>query len=68
MVVGASVAGLLAARSLSESFEEVLVRERDELPDLPMVRKGVPQSGHVHGLLARDGRRWTSCSRGSAKS
>ncbi len=53
MVVGASVAGLLAARSLSESFEEVLVLERDELPDLPMVRKGVPQSGHVHGLLAR---------------
>ena len=32
MVIGASIAGLSAARVLSDSFSEVTVYERDELP------------------------------------
>ncbi|MGO9156295.1 FAD-dependent oxidoreductase [Mycobacterium sp.] len=57
VVLGASMAGLLAARSLSEFFDAVTVVERDPLPDtLPdncAARRGVPQGRHLHGLLAR---------------
>jgi 2-polyprenyl-6-methoxyphenol hydroxylase-like FAD-dependent oxidoreductase len=53
VVVGASMAGLLAARVLSETFAEVTVVERDTLPDDPIARRGVPQGRHAHGLLAR---------------
>lgn len=53
LVLGASMAGLLAARVLSERFGEVLLLERDELPDAAVARKGVPQATHAHGLLAR---------------
>jgi len=49
-VVGGSVAGLLAARVLSSSFERVLVFERDDLRRTG-ARKGVPQANHVHVLL-----------------
>jgi len=54
VVVGGSVAGLLAAaRVLTDHAEEVVVVDRDELADGPAERKGVPQGRHVHGLLAR---------------
>lgn len=53
LVVGASIAGLLAARVLQESFDRVTVVDRDELPDSPVTRRGVPQAVHSHGLLAR---------------
>jgi 2-polyprenyl-6-methoxyphenol hydroxylase-like FAD-dependent oxidoreductase len=46
------MSGLLAARALSRHFERVTVVERDVLPQGAEVRKGVPQSGHAHGLLA----------------
>ena len=52
IVLGASVAGLLAARALSDSFEDVLLIERAELPDDPAPRPTVPQGRHSHGLLA----------------
>lgn len=52
IVLGASIAGLLAARVLSNSFEEVLLIERAELPDDPAPRPTVPQGRHSHGLLA----------------
>jgi 2-polyprenyl-6-methoxyphenol hydroxylase-like FAD-dependent oxidoreductase len=55
-VIGASIAGLLAARALSEYFEKVTVIERDALPDGRDPRKGVPQGRHAHGLLARGSR------------
>jgi flavin-dependent dehydrogenase len=51
VVVGASIAGLSAARVLSERFDEVVVCERDELSDAPAGRRGVPQGRHVHALL-----------------
>ncbi len=53
IVMGASMAGLLAARVLSERFDEVLLIERDALPDWPALRKGTPHAGHAHGLLVR---------------
>jgi 2-polyprenyl-6-methoxyphenol hydroxylase-like FAD-dependent oxidoreductase len=53
IVVGGSIAGLLAARVLSRWFDRVTVLDRDELPLESTHRKGVPQSRHAHGLLAR---------------
>jgi phytoene dehydrogenase-like protein len=53
VVLGASLAGLLAARVLSDNFTDVLLLERDELPAGAAPRKGTPQAVHPHGLLAR---------------
>lgn len=52
VVVGASVAGLLAARVLAEAYERVTVVERDRLPAVGDGRQAVPQGRHVHALLA----------------
>ncbi|MFC4037723.1 FAD-dependent oxidoreductase [Dactylosporangium siamense] len=52
-MLGASVAGLLAARVLSESFATVTVFDRDTLPAGAANRKGVPQDEYAHGFLAR---------------
>jgi 2-polyprenyl-6-methoxyphenol hydroxylase-like FAD-dependent oxidoreductase len=53
VVIGGSIAGLLAARVLSDSHATVIVLDRDDLPAGHEHRKGVPQSRHAHGLLAR---------------
>ena len=53
VVIGAGIAGLLAASALSEAFPSVTVYDRDTLPDGPHARKGVPQSWQAHGLHAR---------------
>jgi len=53
LVVGASIAGLLAARVLSDHFEEVVLIDRDSLPEDAMDRKGVPQGRYYHVLLIR---------------
>lgn len=52
IVIGASMAGLITARVLSEHFEKVIVLERDEPGEAPEPRKGVPQGRHLHALLA----------------
>jgi 2-polyprenyl-6-methoxyphenol hydroxylase-like FAD-dependent oxidoreductase len=47
---------MFAARVLSEFYEQVQVIDRDDLSareGLTAVRKGVPQGGHAHALLAR---------------
>ncbi|MBO0778825.1 MAG: FAD-dependent oxidoreductase [Ktedonobacteraceae bacterium] len=51
LVIGASMAGLLAARMLSDYFEQVTIVERDHLPGIAQARKGVSQGQHVHLLL-----------------
>ena len=56
IVLGASMGGLLAARVLADFFGTVTVVERDELPDDPANRRGVPQGRHVHALLPRGAR------------
>ncbi len=53
VVIGASMAGLLAARVLSEHFEQVTIIERDRLSEQVEPRKGVPQGQHVHILLMK---------------
>lgn len=47
------MAGLFAARVLSEFYPTVTLVERDRLPNTPIQRKGIPQGRHVHGLLSR---------------
>lgn len=51
VVVGAGMAGLCAARVLTDAFDVVTVIDRDPLPDEPTARRGVPQSRHIHVLL-----------------
>lgn len=53
LVLGGSVAGLLAARVLTDYADEVVLVERDDLSEGPVARRGVPQGRQVHGLLAR---------------
>jgi 2-polyprenyl-6-methoxyphenol hydroxylase-like FAD-dependent oxidoreductase len=50
-VLGASMAGLLAARVLADAYRRVTIIERDPLPESGLDRKGVPQGRHAHGLL-----------------
>ncbi|MEK9517862.1 FAD-dependent monooxygenase [Streptomyces venezuelae] len=52
VVIGGSLAGLLAARVLAEHAERVTVVERDRLPEGPETRAGVPQGRHLHVLIA----------------
>ena len=52
IVVGAGLGGLSAAGVLSDYFEEVMILDRDKLPDNAIPRPGVPQGKHPHGLLA----------------
>lgn len=51
VVVGGSIAGLLAARAVADGFERVTLLERDRLSSGPTNRRGVPQDRHVHVLL-----------------
>jgi 2-polyprenyl-6-methoxyphenol hydroxylase-like FAD-dependent oxidoreductase len=53
VVLGAGMAGLLAARVLSDFYDQVTVVERDRLPDSVIQRKGVPQGRHLHSFLSR---------------
>ncbi|WP_197373447.1 FAD-dependent oxidoreductase [Mycolicibacterium baixiangningiae] len=53
VVCGASMAGLLAARVLTEHYDRVTVVERDVLTDDPTPRRGVPQGCQPHALLTR---------------
>ncbi|HEY6331318.1 MAG TPA: FAD-dependent oxidoreductase [Blastocatellia bacterium] len=51
IVIGGSMAGLLAARVLSDHFREVTLIERDEIASSARPRKAVPQGRHVHVLM-----------------
>ena len=53
VVLGGSLAGLLAARVLADHFEKVTLIERDAYTDTCETRRGIPQANHVHGLLVR---------------
>ncbi len=50
VVVGAGPAGLLAATAVAEHADEVLVLDRDRLPQEPVPRDGVPQDRHWNRL------------------
>lgn len=49
VVLGAGIAGMLAARVLTDSHRRVTVVDRDDL-DGEGQRRGAPQGRHVHGL------------------
>ncbi len=51
VVIGSSIAGLAAARVLSDHFARVTLIERDRLPMTPDFRRGAPQGRHAHLLL-----------------
>ncbi|MDJ1133682.1 NAD(P)/FAD-dependent oxidoreductase [Streptomyces iconiensis] len=51
VIIGGSIGGLVAARTLARRFGTVTVLDRDTLPGNPDNRKGVPQSPHAHALL-----------------
>ncbi|MGQ5261429.1 FAD-dependent oxidoreductase [Micromonospora sp. ZYX-F-536] len=51
VVLGGSIAGLMAARVLSDHAEEVLIIERDPSEADGEPRPGVPQGSQVHALL-----------------
>ena len=51
IVMGASIAGLWTARALVDHFDEVLVLDRDHLPEGPDHRPGAPQVRQFHTLL-----------------
>jgi 2-polyprenyl-6-methoxyphenol hydroxylase-like FAD-dependent oxidoreductase len=55
VVLGGSVAGMMAAAALAQRYTSVTVVERDVLPQAGdrEHRRGVPQGRHVHGLLPR---------------
>ncbi|HEU0294194.1 MAG TPA: FAD-dependent monooxygenase [Anaerolineales bacterium] len=51
VVIGGSIAGLAAARVLTDYCERVTIIERDTAPLASQFRKGVPQARHPHILL-----------------
>jgi 2-polyprenyl-6-methoxyphenol hydroxylase-like FAD-dependent oxidoreductase len=53
VIIGASMSGLLSAAALHRRFARVTVLDRDTLPSVDAHRRGVAQSRHAHGLLAR---------------
>lgn len=53
VVLGGSMAGMLAARVLADAYADVIVVDRDQLAGVSGPRRGVPQGHHVHGLLGR---------------
>lgn len=53
VVLGASMAGLLAARVLADAYRTVTVIDRDVMPEIGAQRRGVPQGRHIHILHPR---------------
>jgi len=51
VVGGSGIAGLMAARLASEFFDEVILLDRDNIPEAPNTRDGVPQGNHFHAIL-----------------
>ncbi len=53
VIIGASAAGLFAAAAAAGAGKAVTVLERDELPEQPRARAGVPQGQQIHVFLYR---------------
>jgi 2-polyprenyl-6-methoxyphenol hydroxylase-like FAD-dependent oxidoreductase len=53
VVLGGGIAGLLAARVLSDTYADVVVVDRDQLTGTSGPRNGVPHGRHAHCLVAR---------------
>ncbi len=53
VVLGGSMAGLLAARVLADRFAEVVLVDRDAVTEAKGYRRGVPHGRHAHGIMAK---------------
>nr|WP_254390150.1 hypothetical protein [Streptomyces sp. AC550_RSS872] len=53
LVIGASIAGLLAAKVLAEHFGRVTLLDRDAIATDTTLRRGAPQGHHPHYMLER---------------
>lgn len=53
IVIGGSIAGMLAARVLADDRTTVAIVDTDTLPSQPQPRQGVPQSVQPHVLFAK---------------
>jgi 2-polyprenyl-6-methoxyphenol hydroxylase-like FAD-dependent oxidoreductase len=53
VVLGGGMAGLAAARVLSDRYADVVIVDRDELIGVTTYRSGVPHGRHAHGLVAK---------------
>lgn len=53
IVMGGSIAGMCAARVLSDFYNKVIIIERDPIFNNPSIRPGVPQSRHLHAILLK---------------
>ena len=53
LVLGGSVAGMIAARVLADHADEVWIIEPDLLADTPVTRRGVPHGSQAHNLLGK---------------
>jgi len=53
VVIGAGIAGVAAAAALQPTFDDILLIERDNLPEDAIGRRGVPQGAQLHNLLGR---------------
>lgn len=53
LIIGGSIAGLLVARVLTDYYEEVLIVDKDALPEYPQIRLGTPQAFHPHRFTER---------------
>ena len=49
IVIGAGLAGMMAARVAADHYDSVVLIEKDQLAG-PEPRKGVPQGNHIHVL------------------
>lgn len=56
IVLGSGLAGTLTASVLGKFVDEVVILDRDQVPDGPEARKGSPQSLHSHILMANGAR------------
>ncbi|TDD33892.1 FAD-binding monooxygenase [Actinomadura sp. KC06] len=53
VVLGGSIAGLFAARVLSEAYDEVQIVDRDRLVGVAGTRRGRPQGKHINAMHCR---------------
>lgn len=51
VVIGGSLAGLMAARVLADYFDAVTILERDRIEEQPELHQSIPQGHHLHTLL-----------------
>jgi 2-polyprenyl-6-methoxyphenol hydroxylase-like FAD-dependent oxidoreductase len=51
LVLGGGMAGMLAAKALTDTAERVTVVDSDTFPDGPLPRRGLPQGHHNHMFM-----------------